>query len=97
MKIMLVNAVHTAIGSRIPDEQLPPLGLLAVGGPLIDAGHEVKLVDADRVAMSSYAIRFICDTPKNFYRRTRSIVSITQIYLDTKSDLVLIVLYLFFY
>lgn len=28
-------------------EHLPPLGLLSVGGPLIDAGHEVTLLDAD--------------------------------------------------
>src|SRR5581483_7505541 len=27
---------------------LPPLGLLSIGGPLIDAGHTVKLLDADR-------------------------------------------------
>ena len=35
----------TAIGSRIPDEHLPPFGLLAIGGPLIDAGHEVVALD----------------------------------------------------
>ncbi len=28
-------------------EHLPPLGLLSIGGPLIDAGHEVSLLDAD--------------------------------------------------
>lgn len=47
MKILIVNPPHTAIGSRIPGEQLPPLGLLAVGGPLIDAGHDVSLLDAE--------------------------------------------------
>ncbi len=47
MKILLVNPPHTAIGSRVPGEQLPPLGLLALGGPLIDAGHEVALFDAE--------------------------------------------------
>ncbi len=47
MRILLVNPPHTAIGSRIPDESLPPLGLLAIGGPLIDDGHEVQLLDAD--------------------------------------------------
>jgi anaerobic magnesium-protoporphyrin IX monomethyl ester cyclase len=26
---------------------MPPLGLLAVGGPLIDAGHQVRLLDAE--------------------------------------------------
>lgn len=28
-------------------EHLPPLGLLSIGGPLIDAGHQVSLLDAD--------------------------------------------------
>ena len=53
MKIVLVNPPHTAIGSRIPDDHLPPLGLLSVGGPLIDAGHEVCLVDAEFGPMST--------------------------------------------
>jgi anaerobic magnesium-protoporphyrin IX monomethyl ester cyclase len=47
MRILLVNIPHPAIGSRIPREQLPPLGLLWVGGPLIDAGHMVKLIDGE--------------------------------------------------
>src|SRR5436190_18640868 len=47
MKILLVNPPHPSIGSRIPREHLPPLGLLSLGGPLIDAGHEVKLLDAE--------------------------------------------------
>jgi len=47
VRIVLVNPPHTAIGSRIPDDHLPPLGLLSVGGPLLDAGHEVSLLDAD--------------------------------------------------
>ncbi len=47
MRILLVNVPHTSIGSRIPDDHLPPLGLLCIGGPLIDAGHQVKLIDAD--------------------------------------------------
>ncbi len=45
--ILLINPPHTAIGSRIPREQLPPLGLLSVGGPLIDAGFPVTLLDAE--------------------------------------------------
>jgi len=48
MRILLVNPRHPSIGSRIPDDHLPPLGLLSIGGPLIDAGHTVKLLDADR-------------------------------------------------
>lgn len=47
MKILLFNPPHPAIGSRIPREHLPPLGLLSVGGPLLDAGHQVKLLDAE--------------------------------------------------
>src|SRR5215468_5385116 len=47
MKILLINPPHPSIGSRIPDEHLPPLGLLSVGGPLIDDGHAVKLLDAE--------------------------------------------------
>ena len=30
MRILLINVPHAAIGSRIPDDRLPPLGLLAV-------------------------------------------------------------------
>lgn len=47
MKILILNPPHQAIGSRMPGEMLPPLGLLAIGGPLIDDGHEVSLLDAD--------------------------------------------------
>jgi anaerobic magnesium-protoporphyrin IX monomethyl ester cyclase len=47
MRILLINPPHPSIGSRIPHEHLPPLGLLSVGGPLIDAGHEVHLLDAE--------------------------------------------------
>lgn len=47
MKIMIVNPPHLSIGSRMAHEHLPPLGLLSIGGPLIDAGHDVSLLDAD--------------------------------------------------
>ncbi|HLH89637.1 MAG TPA: magnesium-protoporphyrin IX monomethyl ester anaerobic oxidative cyclase [Xanthobacteraceae bacterium] len=47
MRILLINPPHPSIGSRIPREQLPPLGLLSIGGPLIDAGHDVTLIDAE--------------------------------------------------
>lgn len=52
MRILLINPPHTAIGSRIPDDHLPPLGLLSIGGPLIDAGHSVSLLDAEFGPMS---------------------------------------------
>ena len=44
MRFVLINPPHTAIGSRVPDDHLPPLGLLSIGGPLIDAGHRVRLL-----------------------------------------------------
>ncbi|MEM7057861.1 MAG: magnesium-protoporphyrin IX monomethyl ester anaerobic oxidative cyclase [Pseudomonadota bacterium] len=47
MKIVLLHPPHTAIGSRIPKENLPPFGLLCLGGPLIDAGHDVSLINAE--------------------------------------------------
>jgi len=56
MHILLLNPPHPSIGSRIPREHLPPLGLLAVGGPLIDAGHNVRLLDAEFGPMSTQKI-----------------------------------------
>lgn len=47
MRILIVNPPHLSIGSRIPREQLPPLGLLCVGGSLLDDGHNVTLLDAE--------------------------------------------------
>ncbi|MEM5515342.1 magnesium-protoporphyrin IX monomethyl ester anaerobic oxidative cyclase [Henriciella sp. AS95] len=47
MRILIVNPPHPAIGSRIPDDHLPPLGLLSIGGPLLDDGHDVTLLDAE--------------------------------------------------
>lgn len=56
MKIALLNPPHTAIGSRIPREHLPPLGLLSLGGPLIDDGFSVSLIDAELGPMASHEI-----------------------------------------
>lgn len=53
MRVLLVNVPHPAIGSRIPDDHLPPLGLLCIGGPLIDAGHEVSLLDGEFAPMTT--------------------------------------------
>ncbi|MDB6025536.1 MAG: magnesium-protoporphyrin monomethyl ester anaerobic oxidative cyclase [Verrucomicrobiales bacterium] len=47
MKVLLINPPHPSIGSRIPREHLPPLGLLGIGGPLLDAGHDVQLVNGE--------------------------------------------------
>jgi anaerobic magnesium-protoporphyrin IX monomethyl ester cyclase len=60
MRILLINAPHPAIGSRIPHEHLPPLGLLAIGGPLIDAGHDVRLLDAEFGPMATAEIVARC-------------------------------------
>ncbi|QIL71855.1 magnesium-protoporphyrin IX monomethyl ester anaerobic oxidative cyclase [Diaphorobacter sp. HDW4B] len=51
-RITLINPPHTAIGSRMPREHLPPLGLLSIGGPLIDHGFDVRLIDAEFGPMS---------------------------------------------
>ena len=56
MNITLINPPHTAIGSRIPREHLPPLGLLSIGGPLIDAGFHVTLIDAELGPMTLHEI-----------------------------------------
>jgi anaerobic magnesium-protoporphyrin IX monomethyl ester cyclase len=56
MDILLINVPHPLIGSRIPDDHLPPLGLLSIGGPLIDDGHEVRLIDGEFGPMSREAI-----------------------------------------
>jgi anaerobic magnesium-protoporphyrin IX monomethyl ester cyclase len=56
VRIVLINIPHPAIGSRIPDDHLPPLGLLAIGGPLIDDGHEVCLIDGEFGPMTVQAI-----------------------------------------
>lgn len=47
MRVLIINPPHPAIGSRIPDDHLPPLGLLAIGGPLLDDGHDVSLLDCE--------------------------------------------------
>ena len=48
MKILLINPPHPAIGSRIPREHLPPLGLLALGGPLKAGDAEAYLKQAKK-------------------------------------------------
>jgi anaerobic magnesium-protoporphyrin IX monomethyl ester cyclase len=46
MRILMLNIPHPSIGSSISDH-LPPLGLLSIAGPLIDAGYSVKLIDGE--------------------------------------------------
>lgn len=52
MRVLLLNPPHPAVASRCHDGHMTPLGHLAVGGPLIDAGHAVKLLDADLEPLS---------------------------------------------
>jgi anaerobic magnesium-protoporphyrin IX monomethyl ester cyclase len=65
MHITIINPPHTSIGSRIPKEQLPPLGLLSIAGPLIDHGFPVKLIDAEfgPMALSEIVDRTIAQNP----------------------------------
>jgi anaerobic magnesium-protoporphyrin IX monomethyl ester cyclase len=46
MRILILNVPHPSIGSSISDH-LPPLGLLSIAGPLIDAGYSVNLIDGE--------------------------------------------------
>lgn len=46
-RIMLVNPARHFIANQAGLGYLTPLGLVFLGGPLIDAGYEVKLVDHD--------------------------------------------------
>lgn len=45
MRVLIVNPPYNAFRTKQVGEQVP-LGLLAIGGPLLDAGHEVRLLDA---------------------------------------------------
>ncbi|MBX6314629.1 MAG: radical SAM protein [Isosphaeraceae bacterium] len=56
MKILLINPPYQTITSNFGVGHQVPLGLLMVGGPLIDAGHEVKLLDAEGRRLSLGAI-----------------------------------------
>src|SRR5262245_51141693 len=56
MRILLLNPPHPAVSSRCHDGRMPPLGLLTVGGPLIDAGHTVRLIDAEVGPLSTAEI-----------------------------------------
>src|SRR5688572_24474119 len=47
MRILLVNPPYQTITSNFGVGHQIPLGLLMIGGPLIDAGHDVRLLDAE--------------------------------------------------
>ena len=47
MRIILINPPYQTITSNLGVGHQVPLGMLMMGGPLIDAGHDVKLLDAE--------------------------------------------------
>ncbi len=47
MKVLLINPPYQTFTSTLGVGHQVPLGLLMVGGPLLDAGHTVKLLDAE--------------------------------------------------
>jgi anaerobic magnesium-protoporphyrin IX monomethyl ester cyclase len=56
MNILLINPPYQTLTSNLGVGHQVPLGLLMVGGPLRDAGHQVKLLDAECRRMSLPAI-----------------------------------------
>jgi len=47
-RILLINPARHFIANRAGVGYLTPLGLLMIGGSLMDAGHEVRLINHDR-------------------------------------------------
>lgn len=56
MRVLLINPPYQTITSNLGVGHQVPLGLLSVGGPLIDAGYDVRLLDAECRRMSDAAI-----------------------------------------
>ncbi len=52
MKVVCVVPPVHFLGNEIGHGYLPPLGLLRVAGPLVDAGFTVELLDADASHLS---------------------------------------------
>lgn len=55
MRILLINPPYRALTIHGMGPQVP-LGLLSIGGPLIDAGHDVRLLNAEEPLLSDAAI-----------------------------------------
>src|SRR5437588_3736890 len=47
MNVLLINPPYQTLTSNLGVGHQVPLGLLMVGGALIDAGHRVRLLDAE--------------------------------------------------
>lgn len=56
MHVLLVNPPYQTFTSNLGVGHQIPLGLLMVGGPLIDAGHRVRLLDAECLHLSPEVI-----------------------------------------
>lgn len=56
MRVLLINPPHPAVASRCHKGQMPPLGLLMIGGSLIDAGYTTRLIDAELEPLESVSI-----------------------------------------
>ncbi len=56
MKVLLINPPYQTFTSNLGAGHQIPLGLLLVGGPLIDAGHDVLLLDAECQKLSLASI-----------------------------------------
>ncbi len=56
MRILLINPPYITWSARFGTGHQMPAGLLRVGGPLLDGGHEVRLLDAERRHLTLTAI-----------------------------------------
>jgi anaerobic magnesium-protoporphyrin IX monomethyl ester cyclase len=63
MKILLMNPPYQTVTSNFGVGHQIPLGLLMVGGPLLDAGHEVQLLDGE---CHHLGLRAILDAVRQF-------------------------------
>ncbi|HEV3144441.1 MAG TPA: radical SAM protein [Gemmataceae bacterium] len=56
MRILLINPPYQTLTSNVGVGHQVPLGLLMVGGALLDTGHEVRLLDAEGRRLTMRAI-----------------------------------------
>src|SRR3954465_6311877 len=52
MKVLLINPPYQTFTSNFGVGHQVPLGLLMIGGPLIDSGHRVELLDVECLRLS---------------------------------------------
>ena len=51
-RVLLINPARHFIANQYGVGYLTPLGLISIGGPLLDAGYTVKLIDHDAYGWS---------------------------------------------